>query len=991
MQYRHSILTLALLGMALCVGSVHAQDRQEISGTVTSADDSAPLPGANVSVPGSAVGTATNAEGQYSLRVPTDADSLRFSFVGFRAQTVAIAGRTTIDVALAPAAQQIDELVVVGYGSQEERDVTGAVNKVSSGDFNAGNVASPEQLIAGKISGVQISANSGAPGASSFIRIRGATSVNADNEPLFVVDGVPIENADNQASRNPLNFLNPGDIESVNVLKDASAAAIYGSRGANGVILIETSSASEGDARISYQGSLSGSQISDRIDVLDPSQFREAVQEQAPSQVGRLGNAETDWQDAVQRTGVSQEHSLSFSRGYEDSNIRLSLNYLDQQGTLETSNLERVSGSIKYNQDFLDDQLTIRTNLRGTKTRNQFEPGVVGAAASFAPTQPIRDVDSPFGGFFEWDQSLAENNPVASYVLTDNTGETYRSLGNVEAEYRLPFVDGLSARLNLGYDIQDGEREFFAPTFLKGQADQGGEQAGQVERRNFTRLNQLLDAYLSYEREFESIESEINATAGYSYQDFQAEFPEFVAQGLGSNSLGPNSTTPVQDRQFTNTFVREIPNRLISGFGRLNYTFKDRYVATLTVRRDGSSRFGPENRWGTFPSAALAWRAHQEPFLQDTDVLSNLKVRASWGVNGNQEIGNFLYTPLFQRGTSQVQAQFGDEFVSTVRPDAADETLQWEESISTNIGVDYGFLDGRISGSLEYYRTETEDLIFPAVVPRGANLSDVVTTNIGSMRNEGVEFSIDANVLQIGDFSYDAQLNASTNDNEVLEITQAGDDILTGNIGGGTGNTVQIIREGESLNSFFVYEHREDENGDPRSDAEFDREEMYVDQNGDGEINISDRVVKGSPQPDYILGHTSQIRFQNLDFSVSLRAHIGNDVYNNGASNLGYYNRLTDFVPSNLEASVLDTEFNSRQQFSDVYVEDASFLRLDNLSLGYTLESVPRTDRIRVYGTAQNLFVLTGYSGPDPEVPNGIDDSLYPRSRTYTVGVNVQL
>jgi iron complex outermembrane receptor protein len=461
--------------------------------------------------------------------------------------------------------------------------------------------------------------------------------------------------------------------------------------------------------------------------------------------------------------------------------------------------------------------------------------------------------------------------------------------------------------------------------------------------------------------------------------------------------LGPNSTDPVRDSENTSTFVTEIPNRLISGFARFNYTFKDRYLLTFTVRRDGSSRFGPENQWGTFPSAALAWRAHQETFIQDIDWLSNLKLRGSWGVTGNQEIGDFLFSSLWTPGGPQAQVQFGDEFVSTIRPSAADETLKWEETTTWNVGFDYGLFDGRISGSFEYYIKDTDDLLFTVPAAGGSNLSDRILTNIGEMRNKGFEFSVDGLVLTTEDFSWNAQFNASTNDNELLSVRQAGEGITTGFISGGVGNTIQIIQEGAPINSFFVLRHKENENGEPVSDnvdangdGVADDLDMYVDQNGDGVINQDDRVVGESPQPDWILGHTSRFTYRNFDLSLTLRAHLGNHVYNNVASNFGHYSRLTNFAPSNLQESVLETNFTDPQFFSDYYVEDASFLRLDNVSLGYTFDGIPSVDRIRVFGTAQNLFVLSGYSGPDPEVV-GIDNNLYPRSRTFTAGVNVQL
>jgi iron complex outermembrane receptor protein len=999
MQYRHSILTLALLGMALCVGTVHAQDRQEISGTVTSADDSAPLPGANVSVPGTTVGTATGAQGQYSLRVPTDADSLRFSFVGFRAQTVAIAGRTTIDVALAPAAQQIDELVVIGYGEQQERDVTGSISKVDEADFNQSSNVSPEQLISGKISGVQVSSASGAPGSGSYIRIRGPSSVNANNSPLFVVDGVPLSNDENTAQRNPLNFLSSSDIANITVLKDASATAIYGARGANGVVLIETKNAEEGDADISYSGSLSTSIITDEIDMLGAGQFRQVVQREAPSVSSRLGDTSTDWQDLIQRDGLGQEHSLSFTRGYDDSSIRLSLGYLDQEGILQNSSTERLSLSLNYDQDLIDNQVTVRTSVKGSKTNESFEPGgMLGNAASFDPTQPVRDPGSPFGGFYEWDAELPENNPVSEHIYESNDGETFRGLGNVEAEYRAPFLTGLSLRANIAADINTGEREFFAPAFLKSQQESNF--PGSVSRASFRQLNTRLNTFLDYTREIESISSNLDATLGYSWQEVNEEYPEYSVNGLSTNIYGPNRVDVLQVDSLSQVSpsVAEIPSRLISVFGRLNYTFRDKYLLTATVRRDGSSRFGPARRWGTFPSVAIGWRVHQEPFMEDFPAISTLKLRLSAGVAGNQEFDDFLYAPFYTTGGRQAQAQFGDEAVPTIRPRAADQTLQWEENTTYNLAVDYGLFDGRFSGSIEVYRKNTDNLLFNTTAAGFTNLSNFVFTNVGEMRNQGLEFSIDGRVFNSETFSYDAQFNASYNQNELLNLSRAAEQILTGGVAGGFGNQVQVIKEGEPINSFFTYEHVRDPNdGTPltQSEAAALDTTQYVDVNGDGNINVDDRQITGNPRPDIILGHTSNFRYRQFDLNFTLRAQLGQQVYNNQASNFGYYNRIpTNQVPTNVHESVLETEFSSAQRLSDVYVEDASFLRVDNITLGYTFTSIPSVDRLRIYGRVSNAFVLTGYSGTSPEVYSagvGIDNTVYPRSRTWTGGINIQL
>jgi iron complex outermembrane receptor protein len=436
---------------------------------------------------------------------------------------------------------------------------------------------------------------------------------------------------------------------------------------------------------------------------------------------------------------------------------------------------------------------------------------------------------------------------------------------------------------------------------------------------------------------------------------------------------------------------------LISVFGRVNYTFLDRYLLTATVRRDGSSKFGPERRWGTFPSAALAWRVHQEPFMEDVSVLSSLKLRLSAGITGNQEIGDFNYAPFYTSGGRRVQAQFGNEFVPTIRPQAADQTLQWEETTTYNLALDYGLLENRITGSFEVYRKITDELLFNTTAPRFNNLSDFVLTNVGKMRNQGIEISVDGSVVNSELISYDAQLNASYNRNELLDLSRAGSELPTGGISGGIGTTVQVLKEGEPINSFFTYIHKRAEDGTPLTDDEAAAmgTTQYVDQNDDGVINADDRVVTGSPQPDWVLGHTSNLRVQNFDLSVTVRAQLGQQVYNNLSSLYGNYNRISsNGVPSNVHESALETEFESPEYLSDVYVEDASFLRVDNITLGYTFGELPGLDQVRVFGRVSNAFVLTGYSGSDPEVYSagqGIDNQVYPRSRTFTGGINVQL
>ncbi len=989
--------SLGLLLALILAAAPSALAQGQVRGTVTDATTGETLPGASVLVVGTTTGATTSIDGEYAVTVPAGADSLRVSYIGYETQFVAIAGRSVIDVALAQAARSLDELVVIGYGEVEERDLTGSVQRVGSEDFNRSAVVNPQEVIAGKVPGVQVSSNDGSPGGGSTIRIRGASSVNASSAPLFVIDGVPIDNEGVQGSRNPLNFLNPNDIESVTVLKDASSTAIYGSRGANGVIIIQTKTGIAGQTQVAYSGEALVSSPVSRIDVLDAARFREVVAAQAPSMLPMLGQTETDWQDEIRRTGLGQRHDLSVARGFDDSDVRVSLNYTEQNGILFASNTRRIAAALGYNQRLFNDALTVRTSLRGAQTEDQFEPGIVGTAASFDPTQPIRSIGSPFGGFYEWDQQQAANNPVAEYVFTQNFGTSYRALGSTDVRYEIPFIEGLSVRSVLGFDVNTGSREFFQPTFLKGQAE--GADPGRIERRSFTRRNALVDAFATYERDVASLNSEFDLTAGYSYQDFQESYPETFGIGLTTNIFGRNSFDAVSDPANVTASVFEIPNRLISYFGRANYSLLDRYILTATARYDGSSRFGPANRYGFFPSAAVGWRISDEPFFPRSSAVSNLKLRASIGITGNQDFGDFLYAPFYRLGGGQAQVQFGDRFVNTLRPAPADDGIKWEETTSTNIGLDYGLLAGRITGDVNYYYSETNDLLFGVFPPAGSNLGDFVITNIGSIRNTGVEFGIEAAVVDTDRFGYTAGFNASTNRNRVLSIDVDADQAITlrtGGITGGIGNTVQVVREGEPINSFFLYEHVRDGAGRPvyadtNGDNFINDQDLYVDQNGDGLINEEDRMVMGSPEPDFVLGHTSQFRFGALDLGFTVRAQIGNEVYNNVASSLGYYNRLSEIVPSNVHESVLETGFVNPQFFSDFYLEDGSFLRMDNLTLGYTFGPIPGASQVRVFGSANNLFVITGYSGTDPEIGvSGIDNNLYPRSRTVRGGLDVR-
>lgn len=991
------LITLGILFVA--AAPVGAQTSTgAVTGQVVDSVTQQPVAGATIAI--GQLRARSGADGRYFIAgVPAGSNTVRVNLLGYRAeaQPVAVtAGQTaTANFSLSALAVTLQEMVVTGYGQQRAASITGSVESVSPEEFSTGRVISPEQLIQGKVAGVQI-IDSGEPGGGISVRIRGGTSVTSSNEPLFVVDGIPLAIGGGlSAGRNPLNFLNPADIANITVLKDASATAIYGSRGANGVVMIETKGGT-GRTGLTYSSSASTSTITGEPDVLTAEQFRAAVAQYAPENLSKLGSANTDWRNLIQRSGVGQEHALAFTGAGENLNYRLSLGYLDQEGVILGSTTERISAGLNYSHRLLADRLNVQAHVKGSRTSDLFTPGgVIGNATAFAPTQEVMDPASPYGGFFEWADPLGVNNPIAELELVVDRGTTYRSVGGIEGKYHMPFLDALSATLRLGYDVTKAERKSFAPSILRGEAETG--RNGTISRSSPSQVNSVVDAFLNYVKPLERMQSQIDVTGGYSYENSEGDFPSFYAQGLSFDLLGVNGV-PAARLERTFVFVEE--SKLASFFGRVNYGLRDQYFLTLSVRRDGSSRFGPDQQWGTFPSAALAWRLADAPFLDRFPWLSDLKLRASWGVNGNQAFANYRAFSDYVIGDPQTQAQFGNEYVTTIRPSAADPAIKWEETTSRNLGFDYGLFNGRISGAVDYYHKTTDDLIFTVPVAAGTNLSNFLTTNIGSLENRGFEFSLNGNVIEGagGGFSWNASFNASTNKNELTRINAVGagdEQILTGGIDGGVGSTIQVLQPGYAINSFFVYRHKRGPDGKPvyadlNKDGSINEDDLYEDLNGDGKVNQDDRAPFHNPAPKWIFGHSSHMTYGKLDLGYTLRAYRGNYVYNNVASNRGNYRELKGGAPVNLHSSVLETGFVNPQYFSDVYVEDASFLRMDNITLGYTITRHPSAPPMRLHGTVQNVFTLTEYTGVDPMAGiNGIDNNIYPRSRTFTAGLSV--
>ena len=985
-----------------------------IRGRVSDAASQQPIRGATIRA--GALSAQTRPDGGYTLiEVPAGGDSVRVTMIGYapltQAVTVISDSVAEVDFALTAQAVNLAEVVVVGYGEQRQGNITGAVTNVTAEEFNTGRVITPTELIQSKVPGVQVVENN-EPGGRTSIRVRGPTSTNASNEPLYVVDGLPIGGVPGIGT-DPLNFLNPDDIATITVLRDAGAAAIYGTNAANGVVLITTKRGKQGQGpKFEYTGSVSASRVTKLPSMLNADQFAAAVAAHAPGSVGQLGNANTDWFGAIDRTGFGQDHNVAVSGAGDAMDYRLSLSFLDQKGIITFNKLRRLGLGANYNQRLANDRITLRFNVRGTREDDRFVPlGVLSNAATFGPTQPIVDPSSPTG-FYNWPgQTLTSaDNPVEILNLAEEKATTYRSVGNVQGEYSLPWINGLRANVNLGYDVTRAERENFTPSVVHAQLKTGN--GGVQSRFNPTQVNTVLETYLAYTTPRPIGPGTLDLTGGYSWSKSHTDSSYYEGNGLSTDELG-NQGIAVAATVKNNLFEQE--SKLISFFGRATYNINDKYILAGSVRRDGSSRFGTANDYGTFPSVSFAWRLSQEPFLRGMRGLSDLKLRGSYAKTGNQSFGDYLAYSSYQLSDGLSRYQFGDSVFTTSRPSAVDPNIKWEATRAFNVGLDFGFGNQRFSGAVDWYDKLTTDLLFTVPVAAFSNLSNFVTTNIGSMRNRGIEFSLSAKVLEgkRQGLSWNADFTAAHNTNELRTITPFGGGalkILVGGVSGGVGTTIQVLEPGVPVNSFFVFQHiREggkpiykDVNGD-RIDGipngTINDQDLYVDQNGDGIINQDDLRPFHDPAPKWILGHSSYLALGNWDLGFTLRAYLGNYAYNNVASANGDFRELTQGSPFNLHSSVLETNFATQQLQSDFYVEDASFLRMDNITLGYSFNL--RGQSARLFGTVQNVFTVTGYSGVDPAANiapspntsslNGIDNNIYPRSRTFSGGLSLRL
>ncbi|MDQ2180018.1 TonB-dependent receptor [Marinifilum sp. D714] len=989
MELNISMLRKLLL-MLVTVFSFTVLQAQEkaVSGTVTDANDGMGIPGVSVVVKGTTIGTTTDIDGKYVLNV--DANStLVFSFVGYKTQEILVGEQSQINVVLGVETENLSEVVVIGYGQVRKDDATGAVFSVNSDDFNQGSTSSPQDLIVGKVAGVQIVSDGGAPGSASTIRIRGGSSMSASNDPLIVIDGIPLDNRAIDGMSNVLSSLNPNDIETFTVLKDASATAIYGSRASNGVILITTKKGKAGqDIQVTYDAKFSFGKIKETIDVLSADQFRALVNERAKTNSSvnpnLLGNASTDWQDEIYRDASGHEHNVGITGAIKNIPYRASIGYTDQKGILQTSEMQRTTGTLNVNPSFFEDHLKLNMGLKYMMIENQFaDKGAIGNALRFDPTQSVFNKTGIYGGYTTWlmsDGSRNVNgtrNPVAQLQQREDKSEVSRVIADFQADYKLHFFPDLKASLKLGYDRSDSDGEIITDldaAWVRNLSD--------GVRRDYTqeKENELLDFFLTYDKDLPSLDSKVSVMGGYEWQHFWSKSTAYEINREGGEIVDSSNETE---------------NYLVSFFGRANYTFKDKYILTATLRRDGSSRFHKDNRWGTFPSAAFAWRMSEEEFMKSIDAISSIKVRLGYGVTGQQELnqGDYPYLGTYRLSDSRTRYQFGGQFYTLIRPDGYDEGLQWEQTTTYNAGIDFGFFNNRINGTIDVYKRKTEDLLNTIPVPAGTNFTDLLLTNVGDLENNGFEFSINGIAIDKEDLFWEVGFNLAYNKNEVTRLTNYDDPNYRGvDVGGisgvGVGNTIQKNAVGHALNTFYVYEQVYDTNGKPI-------EGLYVDRNKDGQITSEDRYYAEDPAQDVNMGFSSYLKYKDFDFGFNGRIGIGGQIYNNVIVGGRYQEMTVNEYLTNLPTEINKSQFETAQQYSDYFLEDASFLRIDNITLGYNFTKLLKPllgfdFNARAYASVQNAFVITDYSGLDPEVNGGIDNDVYPRPRTFLFGLNVK-
>ncbi|MFN8206158.1 MAG: TonB-dependent receptor [Bacteroidales bacterium] len=990
------LLKKASISLLLCLfmatsAQVSAQDIQ-IKGTVKDASTGEVLPGVNVTLQGTTRGTTTDINGFFELSAPKGG-VIEFSFIGFLKETLVAGEITTVDISLSPDIAQLSEVVVIGYGTVKKADATGSVATVGSADFNKGAITSAQELLVGKSAGVVITTSGGAPGSGATIRVRGGSSLNASNDPLIIVDGVPLDNNGISGSNNFLAFVNPNDIESFTVLKDASATAIYGSRASNGVIIITTKKGREGSAmKLQYDEITSVSSAIEFIDVYSGDEVRQIAFDHpelyAPDTYTKLGSENTDWQKELFRTAISTDHNLSLTGAYKTMPYRASIGYTDQKGIMKNTDMQRITGSISLSPTFLNKDLKVNLNAKGMLTDHNFgDAGALGSAVTMDPTQPIKDGNAASDGYFQWSNygaNLGTPNPVEQLMEADNKSTVKRFIGNVQLDYTLPFLRDLHANLNLATDFSKSEghnnRPTTSPSVLTSPL------WGRLSNYNGNNKNKLLDFYLNYTKDLAEIKSRVDVTAGYSWQHFERENFNYARTYVDTtiDAETGKQKHPYQSTDSTRSFTE---NYLVSFFGRVNYSFDNKYLLTFTIRDDGSSRFSQKNRWGLFPSAAFAWRINQESFLKDVSAISDLKLRVGWGITGQQDIGNDYPSQAIYIQSSPGSYYYIDgKYIPTLRPSAYDPDIKWESTTTKNLALDFGLFKERVRGTIEIYNRVTDDLLNLVDIPTGSNFSNKLLTNVGSLENNGVELSLDLVPISQKDMSLTLGFNFTYNENKITKLLISDDPEYIGILYGDafTGQK-QVTRVGYPAYSYFLNKQVYDVNGNPI-------EGLYVDISGKGGTvngNNEDKYLYHNPVADYLIGFSARFNYKNFDFSASSRSSIGNYVYNQLAAGASYDQMSQIGYWKNFPTYLSDTKFVKRQFTSDYFVKNASFFKLDNISAGYNFDNIAGKFGARLSFTVQNAITITKYEGIDPEVPGGIDNNFYPRPRTFMLGISL--
>lgn len=999
---RFLIKLTVLAVLAVLPSALYAQTIT-VSGTIVDRSGE-PLPGVGVIEEGTTNGAVSDIDGNFTLKVGQSA-KVTFSCIGFVTKTYS-AGELVkgAKIVLEDDTILLEDAVAIGYGSVKKEDLTGSVSAIKAEELNRGVITSADELLKGKVTGVQIIPGGGGPGSSGTIRIRGAASLNASNDPLIVVDGVAL-------SHGNLSSLNPNDIESFSILKDASAAAIYGSRASNGVILVTTKKGQAGQRfKLSYNGSISLNHNPSRIDTMDADEFRDTFSSLYPDYVDKfIGDYNTDWQGLVLQQSYTTEHNLSASGSIKKFlPYRVSAGFSRQEGTIKNSWSNRGYGALTLNPSFLEDHLTVNLNGRVTLS-DGYSSHVLYTAAFFNPTMPAYfynpdgSIDySTTNGYFNYgvgrgkdfapDQqaNMSGQNPLGGIYETDRSGLTTRFVGNASINYKVHGLEDLSLHVNLSYEGR-WSRSQSGPKIgsFSSLTDQQAPGIGKYSKSKNTGYNKSLEAYINYNHDFNG--HKLDVMAGYTYTHVYSHY-------YGEDRFQGDYGEYKKDDVYGNPTPNDQEHFLISFYGRVNYSWKSRYLLTATLRDDASSRFSPKTRWGLFPSVALAWNAKEENFLKHSSAVSTLKIRAGWGVTGQQEIGsNYPYLARYNKDTSpsSMYNMGSDGLINFLSPQAYDTDIKWEETTTINAGVDFGFLGDRISGNVDVYKRTTKDLLNTVTIPLGANFSNTLLTNIGSIENKGVEIALNFIPVSTKDWNLQVGVTGTFQDTKFTKLARTDDpnyEIKVGQVSSVRFDYLQTQRVGYAPYTYNVYQQMYDSEGRPIQNA-------FVDRNGDGTVNEADKYLATTksgkaikPSPDFFYGINLKLSYKNWDFGFNGHGAVGNYLFNDAYGSHSSTNmNLTYAFVSNYSRNVLKSGFHganeTAQHLSDMFLENASFFRMDDINLGYTFRFRKNLSSARVAFSAQNVFVLTKYSGIDPEASGegGIDSSLWPRPMVFSL------